>query len=317
MNLTSEPSLFDQWLNFSYVYDNDIHLVITTTIPTSILLIIALIALVFRGYAFSKVGNANFKKAFNLINILLMSMILTNCLSAIFISAHSDDKNIRETFDIIASLTADLFQFLIVIYAWQRVLPVIQTMLPKRQRFLTLFLQLFTLIQVSQFIVDVIHINAAYAESGTEVLNSVANALSIAINICILGFDLFATAIYVWYIQCVKTEVLDFQRMLVLSRYGVVSSLCLMVWQSATVSYNYLFMDPTQLKSDHKNLFQALLLISNLTPIVYLSIQLAMKWELQRETDHRIKKQIAAVETAIQKTSSNSCLTQTSVARLK
>ncbi|KAJ3076613.1 hypothetical protein HDU99_001324, partial [Rhizoclosmatium hyalinum] len=303
MNATSEPSLYHQRLNFSYAYDNDMHLVFTITVPTSILLIVVLIALVFRGYASSKAGNANFKQAFNLINILLMLMILTNCLSAIFTSVHSDDKNTRKTFAIIVSLVADSFQCLIVIYAWQRGLPVIQTILPKRQRYLMLFLQMFTLIQVIQFIVNVVLINAAYAESVTEVLNRIANAISIAIDIYILGFDLFATAIYIWYIHIVKAATLDFERMLVLSRYGVVSSLCLMVWQIATISYDYLFMDRTQLKSDHMSLLQGLLLVSNLTPIVYLSIQLGMKWELQRETDNRIKKQIAAVETAIQKTS--------------
>ncbi|ORY50221.1 hypothetical protein BCR33DRAFT_524482 [Rhizoclosmatium globosum] len=136
-------------------------------------------------------------------------MILSNCAGMIFqyIYAFCLDPTLSVIYLCIASVFSTIFQYSIVLYAWNRGLPVIQVTISWISPYLVAFLVFYGILQVSQFVVFTLD-NIAYSISNVnlplDLLDQIVRIQTIAIEVSIASFDAFITAVYIYYLWSIR-----------------------------------------------------------------------------------------------------------------
>ncbi|ORY50252.1 hypothetical protein BCR33DRAFT_846792 [Rhizoclosmatium globosum] len=239
------------------------------------------------------------RKVYSATNTLLLLMIFINCMTiafnALYVGATTESSMLAYlSLSYVGTLSS---QCLIIIYSWKRGRPVFHAMIPSIEPYLPAFFVLFGLLQANQFAWTVMQFCASafsFTEEWTNVVDGVTNALSVTVNVVMLLFDALVTIVYILYLRAMKSDLPDVAKLKVISRYGIASCFCMEVWLIGIVLFNYWFVTPTV------SIFWFLvsLRIYDFGPIIYVFLQLAMKWSLQQEEVRGEKMKRERIETA-------------------
>ncbi|ORY33906.1 hypothetical protein BCR33DRAFT_723113 [Rhizoclosmatium globosum] len=291
MNLTntSDAPLWDDYFSESLRLDE---------IDFCIVLIVSLVQLLVLGLLIKSertvVRQKPSPKALTSVNVLILLMIVSNC----FVSGFKfyTWKSINDTFLLIVYSTVMNFSlsvhlFVLVCYTWIRGIPVIQQCFPWAYPMLKGCLILFGLIQFVAFLASVatnVSLVVSSLSAYWEALAQINLYLSFTIDAYIFVFDIVVILFYLRYLASISKEpaIHDIQRLKIISRYGIVSCLWLELWLSSYVAFNS-FSSQT-IPSVGISAYLAASGFFNLGILIYVSIQLAMKWFLVKEKKLRL-----------------------------
>ncbi|ORY50228.1 hypothetical protein BCR33DRAFT_713063 [Rhizoclosmatium globosum] len=281
---------------FNETVDLDFGLTVFFTV-----LFIFFLALLIRTELKTKLTEAKRKphnQIFSTFNILLLSMIIANCLNISFeyVYANNNDYNIAALSSSISFLFATIFQSLVILNTWNRGQSVIHATIPRSVPFVKLFLVSFGMLQVFQIVLYVLSALAIIFESLNAYLtklNLVVNTISIILDVFMGIFDVFVTGVYFYYLYSTNGSGLDVKKLVILSRYGLVSIFCLECW----TWFNYTMMNSAWIGEPVPPIsvlaFRVSLHTCDLMPLVYLAVQMTMKSALLKcdvETRFEIEK---------------------------
>ncbi|ORY20964.1 hypothetical protein BCR33DRAFT_524455 [Rhizoclosmatium globosum] len=223
-------------------------------------------------------------------NILFVAMLVCNLLSVTFqyIYNLSTDMTLVVIFNCLSFLFGSIFQFLIVLYTLNRGIPVIKATFPAAEKYLMIILILFGLLLTSQFVFSVLVTTSVYLSILFEnfpILLSIIKKQNIAIDVLLGSFDLFVVCIYSIYLYKNRSTHVDMKRLIILSRFGIASFVVLEFWLTFIVLNSY-WLNASQ-KQISRLAYSINLHICDLGPMLYLFLQLVLKWELYREDQRR------------------------------
>ncbi|ORY33893.1 hypothetical protein BCR33DRAFT_713056 [Rhizoclosmatium globosum] len=215
-------------------------------------------------------------------------MIISNFLGVIFqyLYAFCADPELTVIYICLSGTFSAIFQYLIVVYTWNRGLPVIKSTIPWIQPFLVVFIVLYALLQVEQAILFALSNVSFYLpilNDDLELFIMIVNIQSILIDVLMGSFDLLVTGVYIYYLWSVSrvNDQLDVKNLVIISWFGVASFICIEFWLTFYVLYsiwaNTFGPNMTLLA------FTISLHINNLGPLLYLVIQVGLKFALLRD----------------------------------
>ncbi|ORY50219.1 hypothetical protein BCR33DRAFT_780997 [Rhizoclosmatium globosum] len=215
-------------------------------------------------------------------NVLYVSMIFSNLLSVLFQYLHYQNTDLTPivVYNCLCYFFSSIFQFLLVMYTCNRGIPVIKAVVPIVEKYLIIFLVLFGLLLISQYLFLVLSETTVHLVSDEQSLAIITNQ-NIAIDVLMGSFDFFVACIYFSYLYKNRNTGMNMKRLVILSRFGIASFIVLEFWLTSIVLGAQWSNEPE--KQVSLLAFSVNLHISDLGPIMYLFVQLVMKWELYRD----------------------------------
>ncbi|ORY49168.1 hypothetical protein BCR33DRAFT_714204 [Rhizoclosmatium globosum] len=129
-------------------------------------------------------------------------------------------------------------------------------------------------------------------------------------NVCMIAFETSTMGIYMYYLRIVDENVIQVQKLRILSRFGIASCVVLVVWLTSVDLYFFWSVTVSVPESEGEIRMDIVLRIYDLGPLVYLLIQLAMKYSLlkeqvKEESERRERIVTARITTGLDQSSTN------------
>ncbi|KAI8610336.1 hypothetical protein BC830DRAFT_1172801 [Chytriomyces sp. MP71] len=223
------------------------------------------------------------------VNILLVSMILSNCASCMgfyYYCILYDPIGFTVAYAVFICFEST-FQSLTMFYSWNRGKPIVELVFPIIVPSVWVFLSFSVLLFVALDAINVyaIILGNGYALPATDPVWISANVLSILTSTFAIAFDVLTLGCYIKYLRNLTEEKQDFeiQRLHIISMYGIIASLWNLASFGITIATYWSSSWPDAV-------YLAMTELTVLMPLVYLFIQLAMKYALvceRRREDER------------------------------
>ncbi|ORY51394.1 hypothetical protein BCR33DRAFT_712460 [Rhizoclosmatium globosum] len=235
------------------------------------------------------------KKIFSSINSLLLSIILlhflANMLNYAYSSSLSSDPIYIVTYIIVAWFFTCFQECAMTFYAYRRGIAVIEAIFPSSRIFMIGCLLFIAFGTVCQFVwVSLANISfyLPYLTDYNAFFNKAFNAHSVALSIAIFCFDTGICGVYLYYLRVAEEqEIGEIEKLKVLSKYGLLSCCCLWLWHGSLT----LFLYSSYAETPPFPLWIYILSqnMAELIPLLYVTVQLVMKWNLLVEERTRIQ----------------------------
>ncbi|ORY50214.1 hypothetical protein BCR33DRAFT_846765 [Rhizoclosmatium globosum] len=298
MNAT-ELNSTEIWAPYNQVFSTLSYQDLWITVSVTILQIIILAALIRRETWTSPLESRTKKQILSYTNILLIVMILSNLFLQVFNRLYADTSEAIPTVIYCAFLTfwTCALEFAMMLYMYRRGLPVIQLILPSIPPFLVVFMILFGILQISLLIFTVLLVISNYLPTqlseDSGIFGTAVNGHIMAVDASMIFFDCLVILVYAMYLQRVSGGPNNVEKLVILSRYGIVSCVVLEIWQLSIVLYNV--WTNAALPECSLTTYTILLRFYDLSPLAYLFLQLAMKWSLMRDDERTAQEKINRV----------------------
>ncbi|ORY50229.1 hypothetical protein BCR33DRAFT_524644 [Rhizoclosmatium globosum] len=222
------------------------------------------------------------------VNILIASMIICYALTAIFFQLFLAVENnpLRQALFITAtSLTNTGLECSVTYYVWKRGLPVIQATAPRLQPWFIAYLVLFGLVEVSKVVAVIFETLSEYLSvnmGSHERLRDVINGIVTVLSFSTIVFDGFVAVMYVKYLRTASNANLhELEKLEILSQFGIASCVVLEIWMVSNILYN--FWTSCEVPPVGLSVYTTCLRVFSLSPLVYLFLQLGMKYALWKD----------------------------------
>ncbi|KAI8613338.1 hypothetical protein BC830DRAFT_1132709 [Chytriomyces sp. MP71] len=237
---------------------------------------------------------------FSPVNCLILTLTLCNVLSAIsnvLQSLPSADATVYLAGNILFYVSYDLFEALVVYYTWQRGFPVVSLTIPLAVPYLRFAVLLCALLQATFTAFEI----ASFFPLSPAILslcNAATAYLPIAFEIVAFVFDCFILVIFVRFLREKQAHeaAADAVRLAIIARFGIVSFVCFQLTMGASIGMNVTFLQEFPAISVAE--FVAIYSFGLYTPMLYIFLQLGMKWALQVEKVRRSNQKRETVERA-------------------
>ncbi|ORY49169.1 hypothetical protein BCR33DRAFT_714205 [Rhizoclosmatium globosum] len=269
------------------------------TVSVSILILIILFRLILKQSTIAK-GQS---PIFTSISILLFAILTFNLVAMVF--SLTLENETAPTPAVVGNTVIAACYILVdvslVMYAWKRVLPVSQVIFPASLPLLSGFVILFAVAELIRLICSTLRFLAVFHGiliSYESVFTIARDALVITLNICMITFEMCVTGIYIHYLRIMNNSGLEVQKLRILSRFGIASSVVVLVWlTSIDLFYSWSVATSPPVRVGELGI-DIVLRIYDLGPLVYLLIQLAMKYWLLREEENNDNERRERIATA-------------------
>ncbi|KAJ3227308.1 hypothetical protein HDU81_006821 [Chytriomyces hyalinus] len=238
------------------------------------------------------------------INLLLLSMIISNCTQFTFFylkKVTASDSACQVLYLTMNEIMIACLQTGIVVYSWYRGLPVIEIVLPATIKPLTWTVYLYPAIQLTRVGLCI----AAMDKSSSHFhrINAVRNVVFFIGDVIMVFFDMFVLTSYLKYLR--RTAPMDYaavhiNHLKILARYGVCSGVLAIFWFS---SFFVSYFVPVNPHSPASVLFIINSAVYRLVSTIFLFIQLSMKFSLLRARGLESEEKKRVVEDAKRQTS--------------
>ncbi|KAI8617407.1 hypothetical protein BC830DRAFT_112970 [Chytriomyces sp. MP71] len=241
--------------------------------------------------------NAHPSHVFSPVNIMLLFMIISNCGCVVFFYfvPLATDFLLSLALFTASNLSLSTFEWLVMLYSWNRGKPVISLVFPASCFLIRVVLVMFPLIQ---FVTEVGYAIVSVTDPDNPLLamwTKVAGVLAILCSSILILFDSFILVVYQLYLHQIKSEVgiQKDQRLQIISQYGVVSLIWTLLYETVTEIYNWATWDST-----NYNAYIGVTTLDSLMPLMFICIQLSMKRALYCQKQNDRNKKLTLVEAA-------------------
>ncbi|KAJ3407587.1 hypothetical protein HDU80_008365 [Chytriomyces hyalinus] len=216
-------------------------------------------------------------KLLNPLNALLYILIISNLLSIVFWYElyNTVDAAASNAYLALNNIFASIYQITIAYYVWIRGYPILNNIAPKALPFINLVCITEVVIQVAQNTVLILQSTLSpFSAPNYDALTSAYNALYISSAVLLILFDAFVLVCYSVHLHRQLEEVALFNKLTLISRFGIASCLWVVCWEVSAIAPMYMPYYSTP--------YQVLSVFFNMAPLVYNAVQCLMKWRLWR-----------------------------------
>ncbi|KAI8613685.1 hypothetical protein BC830DRAFT_454657 [Chytriomyces sp. MP71] len=240
--------------------------------------------IVWREYSTTTETRSFKKHVFNQVNILIFCLITSNMCFSIFnrlcfdLSINGYAEAI--TYGTFNTFFYTFFQFLLMYYLWVRNFFIVKTVAKWSLPFLRTIVVIYVLIQASLFIMYFLEPFVSLDVSNA--VWTVIPSVTIASEIVLCSVDTFTVVIFIIFLRRAKTENIlqrvDLIKYSMVAQYGIASFFCVQILLASNVGVTEVFAPDTPIISIE--VYSALYYVELFTPLLYIFIQLLMKWSI-------------------------------------
>ncbi|KAI8610890.1 hypothetical protein BC830DRAFT_1143745 [Chytriomyces sp. MP71] len=246
------------------------------TIATTITQFVLMVLVAWHEY------QARFKTALSPINLRILGLALFNLISYIFqtIGVNTTDPTVYSTTMAVGNACSYLLSFLIIEYGWIRGFNIVQQCFKNSIPYLRFMLIFYGVLQLTQ---GVLYAWISFTNQSTPEyanLTTIEAYLSLGAQVIAFAFDFFLLGVFIVYLRRGREDatLIDTERLSVVARYGILSFWVNQVCLVATVALYFVFgmvEPPISITA-----VIIIYYIENCAPIVYVFLQIAMKWSI-------------------------------------
>ncbi|KAI8613689.1 hypothetical protein BC830DRAFT_454715 [Chytriomyces sp. MP71] len=223
------------------------------------------------------------RRALSPVNSLLFLLITLNCSTAFFYMLQGfvqfqfeNNPNINSIIGICFFLC---FQILTVFYTWNMNIPIIKITARWSVPHLRFLMSSYFLLQIALLIVNIL----TELPVSDNLIQSAYNLIPIVTFISqfvVFAFHAFILAQFVTYLRKARLEggILETERLSIIARFGIASFGCMQAFLASYTAFAY--ADTPDIPIMPVWLFVVLYNLQQYLPLVYISIQLLMKWRI-------------------------------------
>ncbi|KAI8616984.1 hypothetical protein BC830DRAFT_1167383 [Chytriomyces sp. MP71] len=227
------------------------------------------------------------KTVFNQINVLIFSLIVSNLLFEIFnallgnlFADQSSDFALSIAYSTIANLFYFIFQFLLIYYSWVRNFPIIKNGAPWSLPYLRVAIVVYTILQATLFTIYVL--SWVVSAEQLDALYAVLPNITLAAEIILCTFDVFILINFILFLHNSSrqnmTLAADQLKFTIIARFGIATFVVVQLMLASTVGANEAFAPSIPIMS--VTTYTVLYNFQMYTPLVFIFLQVAMKWSL-------------------------------------
>ncbi|KAI8611388.1 hypothetical protein BC830DRAFT_661064 [Chytriomyces sp. MP71] len=227
-------------------------------------------------------------------NLLLLLLIISNfiCIGSNYLSRVVMNRNISKAYFAVSTAGLTMFEILTILYTWNRGRHILQSVIPNFVPCVRPIIVFNTLLLITG---NCLEITIIFSNDFASSAQNCSSAIQVCNFVLMCGFDVFIAACFGIYLRTLKTmkHASDAPRFKIISSFGIATSFCMVLWFASMSTRNWVQFSngigPTLL--DYT---------SNLMPLGYTSLQLAMKWTLHEDRKREIERKKETVMRAKQ-----------------
>ncbi|KAJ3291026.1 hypothetical protein HDU79_002740 [Rhizoclosmatium sp. JEL0117] len=295
MNTTDAPTSWEIWDTYYSSGSTAILQDVWITIIAFFIQLLYLGTLVWRDLVQTRFLMST-KTIFTSVNLVLFLMILSygGSVTVNLLPRSYPAFSVYVASDLTANALFYMFEIFVFVYTLNRGLPVIEVVIPRSRPYLHPIIAIYSLLLLSQFITIVL---SWYPDIYINILD-LYFYLNIANYAVVISFDLFVTGVYGYYLKTVEGSDLNVRRLVLISKFGCGSMICIQILLISTIYYSQLQLNDFPAVSIQ--VWILLVHLQYLIPLVYIFLQLWMKQTLQNEQLLEIERRIQSIESARQ-----------------
>ncbi|KAI8615547.1 hypothetical protein BC830DRAFT_1186291 [Chytriomyces sp. MP71] len=219
---------------------------------------------------------------FSTINFLILFLILSNCISVLFLMPMS--PALEMACMVAGNFFGYSFQFLVVYYTWFRSYAVLSAIAEWSVVYLRPLVVLYSLLQIILFCLVIVD-----TFFDPEIYYTVVPYVQTTSQVLVFLFEVIVLIVFVQYLRTWKHEgfgtlkTQNSKKLIIISRAGIASFWTYQVYLATSIGFNYVNSPSLPIVS-----VPVLILfwdVQQYAPLVYIFIQLGMKWAIISERE--------------------------------